>query len=67
MLRWLAVEDPVEMYATGVALIDPAIGEAGDVDTYMAILKFASGALCHIDCSRRADYEQAVQKERYFL
>jgi myo-inositol 2-dehydrogenase/D-chiro-inositol 1-dehydrogenase len=56
MLRWLANEDPVEVYATGVALVDPAIGEAGDVDTSMLILKFASGALCHINCSRRAEY-----------
>jgi myo-inositol 2-dehydrogenase / D-chiro-inositol 1-dehydrogenase len=56
MLRWLAGEDPVEVYATGAALIDPAIGEAGDVDTSMVILKLAGGALCHIDCSRRADY-----------
>ncbi|HKY55993.1 MAG TPA: inositol 2-dehydrogenase [Anaerolineales bacterium] len=56
MLRWLAGENPVEVYATGAALIDPAIGEAGDVDTSMVILKLASGALCHIDCSRRANY-----------
>jgi myo-inositol 2-dehydrogenase/D-chiro-inositol 1-dehydrogenase len=56
MLRWLAGEDPVEVYATGAALIDPAIGEAGDVDTSMVVLKMASGALCHIDSSRRADY-----------
>jgi myo-inositol 2-dehydrogenase/D-chiro-inositol 1-dehydrogenase len=56
MLRWLAGEDPVEVFATGAALIDPAIGEADDVDTSMVILKLASGALCHIDCSRRADY-----------
>ncbi|HEX5940835.1 MAG TPA: inositol 2-dehydrogenase [Anaerolineales bacterium] len=56
MLRWLANEDPVEVYATGVALVDPAIGEAGDVDTSMLILKFPSGAMCHINCSRRAEY-----------
>lgn len=56
MLRWLADEDPVEVYAAGAALVDPAIGEAGDVDTSMLILKFASGAMCHINCSRRADY-----------
>ena len=56
MLRWLADEDPVEVYATGAALVDPAIGEAGDVDTSMLILKFASGAFCHINCSRRASY-----------
>lgn len=56
MLRWLADEDPVEVYAAGAALVDPAIGEAGDVDTSMLVLKFPSGALCHINCSRRADY-----------
>jgi myo-inositol 2-dehydrogenase/D-chiro-inositol 1-dehydrogenase len=56
MLRWLAGEDPVEVYAAGAALVDPAIGEAGDVDTSMLILKLPSGALCHINCSRRADY-----------
>ena len=56
MTRWLANEDPVEVYAAGAALVDPAIGEAGDVDTSMLILKFSSGALCHINCSRRADY-----------
>jgi myo-inositol 2-dehydrogenase/D-chiro-inositol 1-dehydrogenase len=56
MLRWLANEDPIEIYATGAALVDPAIGEAGDVDTSMLILKFPSGALCHINCSRRTNY-----------
>ena len=56
MLRWLAGEDPLEVYATGAALVDPAIGEAGDVDTSMLILKFPSSAMCHIYCSRRADY-----------
>ena len=56
MLRWLAGEDPVEVYATGASLVDPAIGEAGDIDTAMLILKFPSGAMCHINCSRRADY-----------
>ncbi|HMD80053.1 MAG TPA: Gfo/Idh/MocA family oxidoreductase, partial [Anaerolineales bacterium] len=56
MLRWLSDEDPIEVYAAGASLVDPAIGEAGDVDTSMLILKFPSGALCHINCSRRADY-----------
>jgi myo-inositol 2-dehydrogenase / D-chiro-inositol 1-dehydrogenase len=56
MLRWLAGEDPVEVYAAGAALVDPAIGEAGDVDTSMLILKFPSGAMCHINCSRRTEY-----------
>ena len=45
-----------KVYGNRCGFDDPAIGEAGDVDTSMVILKFASGALCHIDCSRRADY-----------
>jgi len=53
---WLAGEAPVEVYATGAALIDPAIGEVGDVDTSMLILKMPGGALCHIDNSRRTTY-----------
>jgi len=56
LARWIAGEDPVEVYATGAALVDPAIGEAGDVDTSMLILTMASGALCHIDNSRRSNY-----------
>jgi myo-inositol 2-dehydrogenase/D-chiro-inositol 1-dehydrogenase len=53
---WIAGEAPVEVYATGAALVDPAIGAAGDIDTSMLILKMPSGALCHIDNSRRAAY-----------
>ncbi len=53
---WLADEAPVEVYAAGAVLVDPAIGEAGDIDTSMLILKMPSGALCHIDNSRRTTY-----------
>jgi myo-inositol 2-dehydrogenase/D-chiro-inositol 1-dehydrogenase len=53
---WLAGEAPVEVYAAGAVLVDPAIGEAGDIDTSMLILKMPSGALCHIDNSRRTTY-----------
>jgi myo-inositol 2-dehydrogenase/D-chiro-inositol 1-dehydrogenase len=53
---WLAGEAPVEVYAAGAALVDPAIGEAGDTDTSMLILRMPSGALCQIDNSRRCAY-----------
>jgi myo-inositol 2-dehydrogenase / D-chiro-inositol 1-dehydrogenase len=53
---WVAGEAPVEVYATGAALVDPAIGEAGDVDTSMVVLKMPSGALVNIDSSRRTGY-----------
>jgi myo-inositol 2-dehydrogenase/D-chiro-inositol 1-dehydrogenase len=56
LLRWLTSDEPVEVYAVGAALVDPAIGEAGDVDTSIVSIRMASGALCQIDSSRRAAY-----------
>jgi Predicted dehydrogenases and related proteins len=56
LLRWLTNDEPVEVYAIGAALVDPAIGEAGDVDTSIVSLRMASGALCQINNSRRAAY-----------
>jgi myo-inositol 2-dehydrogenase / D-chiro-inositol 1-dehydrogenase len=56
LLRWLTNDEPVEVYAIGAALVDPAIGEAGDVDTLIVSLRMASGALCQINNSRRAAY-----------
>ena len=63
MARFLLGEEPVEVFATGGCLVDPAIGEAGDIDTAMVILRTARGALCHIDNSRRAvyGYDQRVE------
>ena len=56
LICWLADDAPVEVYAAGSVLVDPAIGEAGDVDTSMLILRMPGGALCHIDNSRRTAY-----------
>jgi myo-inositol 2-dehydrogenase/D-chiro-inositol 1-dehydrogenase len=56
LLCWIAGQAPVEVYATGSAMMDPEITAAGDVDTSMLILKFADGALCHIDNSRHTGY-----------
>ncbi len=54
--RFLMGEEPVEVAAMGSVLVDPAIGKAGDVDTAMVTMRMASGALCHINCSRRCSY-----------
>ena len=56
MARFLLGEDPIEVFAVGVNLIDPAIGAAGDVDTAAVTLRTASGAICQITNSRRATY-----------
>ncbi len=56
MVRFLAGCDAEEIYAQPAVLVDPAIGEAGDVDTAIITLKMANGALAVIDNSRRAAY-----------
>lgn len=56
MARFLLGEEPVEVHAVGSSLIDPAIGQAGDVDTAAVLMKTASGKIAHISNSRRATY-----------
>ena len=56
MARFLLGEEPVEVTAMGSVMVDQRIGRIGDYDTTMAVLRMASGALCHINCSRRCAY-----------
>ena len=56
MARWLLGEEPTRVYARGSALVDPAIGAAGDIDTAVVVLETASGRLCQITNSRRCAY-----------
>ena len=56
MARFLLGEEPVSVSAFGSALVDPAIGEAGDVDTAVVILQTKSGKVAEISNSRRATY-----------
>lgn len=56
MARFLLGEEFTRLHAVGSALVDPAIGAAGDVDTAAVILTTASGRICQISNSRRAAY-----------
>lgn len=56
MARYIMGSEVVEVTAYGAVLVDPAIGEAGDIDTAIISLKFANGALGVIENSRRAVY-----------
>lgn len=57
MARFLLLGDePVEVHAVGSCLVDPAIGQAGDVDTAAVLLKTAKGRIVQISNSRRATY-----------
>ena len=63
MARWLLPDEPTDVFAAASCLVDPAIGEIGDVDTAAVTLKTASGALCVINNSRRAvyGYDQRIE------
>ena len=63
MAMFLAGCDVSEVYAMGASLVDPRIGQAGDVDTAIVTLTFENGALGVIDNSRRAayGYDQRVE------
>ncbi|SIQ86673.1 inositol 2-dehydrogenase [Bosea sp. TND4EK4] len=56
MARFLLGEEPAEVFALGSALVDKAIGEAGDADTAAVVMKTASGKIAQISNSRRATY-----------
>jgi myo-inositol 2-dehydrogenase/D-chiro-inositol 1-dehydrogenase len=56
MARFLLAEEPVEVFAMGAALVDPAIGEADDVDTAAVVMRTAGGRIAQISNSRRASY-----------
>jgi myo-inositol 2-dehydrogenase/D-chiro-inositol 1-dehydrogenase len=56
MARWLLGEAPSEVFAAASCLVDPAIGESGDVDTARIVLRTPSGRLAMISNSRRSGY-----------
>jgi len=64
LARWLLSPLEVEeVYATGSALIAPALGDFGDVDTSVVVLRFSGGVIGVIDNSREAVYGYDVRGE----
>jgi myo-inositol 2-dehydrogenase/D-chiro-inositol 1-dehydrogenase len=63
MARFLIGSEVEQVYAAGGVMVDPAIGEAGDIDTSIITLHFANGVLGAIDNSRQAvyGYDQRVE------
>lgn len=62
MCRFL-LGDVEEVFAMGDVKVDPAIGEAGDIDTAKVMLKFENGVIGTIENSRQAvyGYDQRVE------
>lgn len=63
MARFLMGKEVESVYAAAGVMVDPRIGEVGDVDTAVVTLHFADGSLGVIDNSRQAvyGYDQRVE------
>jgi len=63
MARYLMGSEVEEIFAAGGVMVDPKIGEAGDIDTAVVTLRFKSGDIGTIDNSRKAlyGYDQRVE------
>jgi len=56
MANFIMGKLPDTVFAKGSAIIDPAIGKEGDVDTAVVTLSYADGQIAVIKNSRRASY-----------
>jgi len=63
MARYLMGSEVTQVFVAGGVMVDPKIGEAGDLDTAITTLWFANGAIGTIDNSRQAvyGYDQRVE------
>lgn len=61
--RFLLESEVTSVFSRASVQVDPAIGEAGDVDTCVTVLTFENGAMATIDNSRQAayGYDQRVE------
>jgi len=63
MARFLAGSEVDEVFVMAGVMVDPAIGEVGDVDTATILLRFSNGVIGTIENCRRAayGYDQRVE------
>jgi myo-inositol 2-dehydrogenase/D-chiro-inositol 1-dehydrogenase len=56
VFRWILGDEAETVHANASCLVDPAIAEAGDVDSTAVTIRTRRGRLCQINTSRRAAY-----------
>jgi myo-inositol 2-dehydrogenase/D-chiro-inositol 1-dehydrogenase len=63
MARFLIGDEVEEVFVQAAVTVDPAIGQAGDLDTAVVLLRFANGVIGTIDNCRQAvyGYDQRVE------
>ena len=63
MIRYLTNAEIDEIFAKGKCMVDPNIGNAGDIDTAMINMKLTNGIIASINNSRKAvyGYDQRIE------
>ena len=63
MARYITGSEVEEIYVIGGVMIDPKIGDVGDLDTAIMTLRFENGVIGTIDNSRKAvyGYDQRIE------
>ena len=56
IFRWILEDEAETVHANASCLVDPAIADAGDVDSTAVTIRTKRGRLCQINTSRRAAY-----------
>ena len=56
IFRWILEDEAESVHANASCLVDPAIADAGDVDSTAVTIRTKTGRLCQINTSRRAAY-----------
>lgn len=56
IFRWILDDEADTLHATGSCLTDPAIANAGDIDSTAVTIRTKRGRLCQINTARRAAY-----------
>jgi myo-inositol 2-dehydrogenase / D-chiro-inositol 1-dehydrogenase len=56
IFRWILEDEAETVHASASCLTDPAIADAGDVDSAAVTIRTKKGRLCQINTSRRAAY-----------
>jgi predicted dehydrogenase len=62
-VRWLMGDEVESVYCETASLVYPELRDVGDVDTAMISLRFAGGALGHVEVSRTAAYGYDIRCE----
>lgn len=65
MIRFLSGSEIDEVYATGSVFVDERLNNIPDVDTAVAVLRLATGAIAVVDSGRQAFYGHDQRSEVY--